>query len=80
MKQDEQKMVVRVDKRAVALLLQAQLIVLFQLARLILYTAPMRSMLITKIIGSMERSFLMIIGTKNQRPSFLPVFINVPAC
>ena len=34
-------------------------------------------MLITIIIGSIERSFLMVIGTKDQKPSFLSVPKNV---
>ncbi len=34
----------------------------------IIYTASMRSTLLTKIIGSIERSFLMVIGTKNHKP------------
>ncbi len=37
----------------------------------------MRSMLITIIIGSIEHSFLMVIGTKDQKPSFLSVPKNV---
>ncbi len=70
-------MVVSVDKRAIALLLPTSLLCLLQHAALIIYPAPMRSMLITKIIGSIERSFLMVLETKNQKPSFLPISKNV---
>ena len=38
-----------------------------RLDRGIIYTISMRNMLRTKILGSRERSFLMVIGTKNHK-------------
>jgi hypothetical protein len=44
--------------------------VVFQQPVVMIYTASMSSTLQTKIRGSIERSFLMVFGPKNQKPIF----------
>ncbi len=53
---------------------------LFQQAVFILRTTPMRSTLQITIIGSIERSFLMVIRNQKSKSYLLLVPKNVPAC